>query len=69
MGGVAHGSPRDLEEVCSLARDPERDLYAVIPHGEGRTISGRSCMIADHNAYHLGQIVLTRKLLLAWSPD
>jgi len=60
---------RDLEEVCSLARDPERDLYAVIPHGEGRTYLRQILLIADHNAYHLGQIVLTRKLLLAWSPE
>jgi uncharacterized damage-inducible protein DinB len=57
---------RDLEEVCAVARDPERDLTAPIPHGEGRTYLRQVLLIADHNAYHLGQIVLTRKLLGAW---
>jgi uncharacterized damage-inducible protein DinB len=57
---------RDLEETCALARDPDRDLTAVIPHGEGRTYLRQILLIADHNAYHLGQIVLTRKLLGAW---
>jgi hypothetical protein len=57
---------RDLDEVCALARDPERDLTATIPHGEGRTYLRQVLLVADHNAYHLGQIVLTRKLLGAW---
>jgi uncharacterized damage-inducible protein DinB len=57
----------DLDEVVALARDPTRDLTAAIPHGEGRTYLRQILLIADHNAYHLGQIVQTRKLLGAWS--
>jgi uncharacterized damage-inducible protein DinB len=60
------GFRSDLEEVCALARDPERDLTAPIPHGEGRTYLRQVLLVADHNAYHLGQIVQTRKLLGAW---
>ncbi|HEY6548458.1 MAG TPA: DinB family protein [Vicinamibacteria bacterium] len=56
----------DLDEVVALARDEERDLTARLPHGEGRTYLRQVLLVADHNAYHLGQIVQTRKLLGAW---
>jgi hypothetical protein len=55
-----------LEEACALARDASRDLTATIPHGEGRTYLRQILLIADHNAYHLGQIVETRKALRDW---
>jgi uncharacterized damage-inducible protein DinB len=67
--GALSGFRRDLEETCALARDPARDLTAVIPHGEGRTYLRQVLLIADHNAYHLGQIVQTRKLLGAWKGE
>ena len=57
----------DLEEACALVRDRSRDLTARIPHGEGRTYLRQALLIADHNAYHLGQIVETRKALGNWS--
>lgn len=57
---------QDLEEVVALVRDPRRDLTARIPHGEGRTYLRQALLVADHNAYHLGQIVQTRKRLGAW---
>jgi uncharacterized damage-inducible protein DinB len=56
----------DLDEVVALARDPKRDLTGRLPHGEGRTYLRQVLLVADHNAYHLGQIVQTRKLLGAW---
>jgi len=56
----------DLAEVASLARDAGRDLTAAIPHGEGRTYLRQVLLVADHNAYHVGQIVQARKLLGAW---
>lgn len=58
---------RDLAEVVRLVRDRETDLTAEIPHGEGRTYLRQVLLVADHNAYHLGQIVQTRKLLGNWS--
>lgn len=60
------GFRSDLAEVVALARDPARDLTAVIPHGEGRTYLRQVLLVADHNAYHAGQIVLVRKALGDW---
>ena len=57
---------RDLEEVVSLVRDPARDLTAEIPHGEGRSYLREVLLVADHNAYHLGQLVEIRRWLGAW---
>lgn len=56
----------DLEEVITLVQDAKLDLTAKIPHGEGRTYLREILMVADHNAYHLGQIVQARKLLGDW---
>jgi hypothetical protein len=56
----------DLEAMCTLISDPATDLSARIPHGSGQTILREALLVADHNAYHLGEIVLTRRLLTAW---
>jgi uncharacterized damage-inducible protein DinB len=56
----------DLKEVVALIRDSSIDLTAEIPHGEGRTYLRQVMLVADHNAYHLGQIVQLRKLLGDW---
>lgn len=57
---------RDLESVIALANDPKLDLSAEIPHGEGRTYLRQVLLVADHNAYHLAQVVDARRLLKAW---
>jgi hypothetical protein len=57
---------RDLEEMKKLASDPKTNLFERIPHGEGQTILREVLLAADHNAYHLGQLVLVRKMLGAW---
>jgi len=56
----------DLEEVITLVQDEKVDLTAKIPHGEGRTYLREILLVADHNAYHLGQIVQARRLLGDW---
>jgi uncharacterized damage-inducible protein DinB len=56
----------DLHEVIDLAGDTRVDLTAEIPHGEGRTYLREILLVADHNVYHLGQIVTIRKALGAW---
>ena len=61
------GFSADSEAVIRLVRDESLDLTAAIPHGEGRTYLRQILLIADHNAYHLGQIVQTRKTLGDWS--
>jgi uncharacterized damage-inducible protein DinB len=60
------GFRRDLEAVCSLARDPRRDLTARVPHGEGRTYLRQVLLVADHNAYHTAHILAIRRLLGDW---
>jgi hypothetical protein len=57
----------DLKAMCALVMDPATDLYAKIPHGDGQTILREALLTADHNAYHVGQLVLVRRLLGAWS--
>jgi len=56
----------DLKAMQRLVADPETDLFARIPHGTGQTILREALLVADHNAYHLGQLVLLRRLLGAW---
>ena len=53
----------DLNSICKLVRDPRRDLLVRIPHGTGQTLLREALLVADHNAYHLGQIVTLRKML------
>ncbi len=60
---------RDLREMERLVRDPKIDLYARIPHGTGQTVLREALVLADHNAYHVGQLVLLRRLLGAWKED
>jgi hypothetical protein len=57
---------QDLEALCDLVSDPATDLVAKIPHGDGQTILREALLAADHNAYHLGQLVLLRRVLGAW---
>src|SRR5579859_5414581 len=56
----------DLEAMAALVSDPKTDLLARIPHGNGQTILREALLVADHNAYHLGQLVILRRLLGAW---
>lgn len=56
----------DLAAVQGLVEDPSTDLFTPIPHGEGQTILREALLIADHHAYHIGQLVLLRRLLGAW---
>jgi hypothetical protein len=53
----------DLSEMKKLLSNPKLDLYAPIPHGEGQTLLREGLLVADHNSYHLGQLVMLRKTL------
>jgi hypothetical protein len=56
----------DLKAMAKLVADKKTDLFAKIPHGTGQTILREAMLIADHNSYHLGQMVLLRRLLGTW---
>ena len=53
----------DLKEMQELVADTRLDLLARIPHGTGQTLLREAMLVADHNAYHLGQLVFLRKTL------
>jgi DinB superfamily len=54
---------RDLKAMQELVASPKADLYSRIPWGDGQTILREALLVADHNAYHLGQLVDLRRLL------
>jgi hypothetical protein len=56
----------DLKAMKDLVKDPETDLFAKIPWGDGQTVLREALLLADHNAYHLGQMLDVRRLLGAW---
>lgn len=57
---------KDLKAMQQLVRNPKTDLFARIPWGDGQTILREALLVADHNAYHLGQLLDVRRLLGAW---
>jgi len=56
----------DLQEMIKLVKNPKTDLCAAIPHGDGQTILREALLLADHNAYHLGQLIDLRRALGTW---
>ena len=56
----------DLSAMQDLVADSKTDLYARIPWGDGQTILREALLVADHNAYHLGELVMIRRLVGAW---
>jgi uncharacterized damage-inducible protein DinB len=57
---------KDRRELQKLASDSATDLHARIPHGSGQTYARELILVADHTAYHVGQLVLVRRLLGIW---
>ncbi len=57
---------RDLASMVRLVQDPKTDLFARIPNGDGQTVLREALLLADHNAYHLGQLVDLRRAHGSW---
>lgn len=53
----------DLKQMGDIISDPSIDLFAKIPHGTGQTILREALLVADHNAYHLGVLVVADRIL------
>ena len=60
------GFQRDLQEMIGLVKNPKTELCAKIPHGDGQTILREALVLADHNSYHLGQLVDLRRAQGDW---
>jgi uncharacterized damage-inducible protein DinB len=56
----------DLKEMIRVVKDKKVDLLSPIPGGQGQTVFREAMLVADHNSYHLGQIVVVRRILGAW---
>ena len=54
---------QDLDSFLALLRDPNRSLYDPFPWGQGQTLLREALLIADHNSYHLGQLMLLRRMV------
>ncbi|MBD3240418.1 MAG: DinB family protein, partial [Chitinivibrionales bacterium] len=59
----------DLKALAAIAADPHTDLFAPIPHAPDYTILRELLLVADHNAYHIGELALLRQILDAWPPE
>jgi hypothetical protein len=59
------GFRTDRDALKRLASDVH--LFDTIPHGSGQTYLRELLLVADHNAYHLGEFVVVRRLLGIWS--
>lgn len=56
-----------LQDLIAMAEDEQVDLFAEIPWGNGQTVLRELLLVADHNAYHVGQIVQLRRALGVWN--
>jgi len=57
---------RDLAAMRALVADPKADLFTPFPHGDGQTLLREAIQMADHNAYHVAELVFLRRQLEAW---
>lgn len=58
----------DLAAMRKLVADPKSDLFTPFAHGDGQTLLREAMQVADHNAYHVGEMILLRRMLGSWKP-
>lgn len=56
----------DLQEVEAIVTNPQTDFAMQIPHGDGQTILREILLVADHNAYHIGEFAILRQVMGTW---
>lgn len=61
-----HAVVKDRDAFIALLQDPKRDLYQPFPWGDGQTLLREALVVLDHNAYHVGEIVMLRRFLGSW---
>jgi len=59
---------RDLDALVALVADPRTDLFAPVPSNSAHTVLREALLVADHNAYHTGELAILRQVAEAWSP-
>jgi hypothetical protein len=63
--GSVDAVDKDLAQFIDMVKDKRRDLFEPFPWGDGQTLLREALLIADHNSYHLGQLMLVRRMLEA----
>ena len=63
------GFKKDLKEMVRLIENPRTNLFAPIGPGRNESILREALLLADHNSYHLGQILCLRKALHTWPEE
>lgn len=61
-----HAIAHDQQQFIDLLENPATDLFKPLPHGDGQNLLREALLIGDHAAYHVGEIILMRRLLGAW---
>ena len=56
----------DLKHFIALIENPSSDLYKTFRWGDGQNLLREALLIADHNAYHIGELIVLRRILGAW---
>lgn len=56
----------DRDAFIALILNPDNDLYKPFPYGDGQNLLGEALLIADHTSYHVGEIIVLRRLLKTW---
>ncbi len=59
----------DRKELEAMVKDPANDLVAPLPHGKGQTLLREALLVVDHTSYHIGQLIIVRRLLGAWTDE
>jgi len=58
----------DMAALKAMVQDPARDLTAELPHAPGYTLLREALLVADHNAYHIGEFGILRQVMGTWPP-
>ena len=59
---------RDLEAIVAIVADEQTDLFAAVPSHAGHTVLREALIVADHNAYHIGELGILRQIEGVWGP-
>ena len=57
---------QDQQALVDLVNDPQTDLFVKFPHGSGQNILKEILVVADHNAYHIGEFAILRQVMGTW---
>lgn len=63
---TAAGFRADLKSLENMVKDASTDLFGPIPHAKGYTIFREILLVADHNAYHIGELAILRQVMELW---